>query len=73
MFRNVWGWLYGHWSDLSQLTLVVTALIFTIIPGTVSELERRPRWGQLWKWGWSTLVLESELQGCFKELHIMTN
>ena len=50
-------WLYEHWSDFAPLILALLGVVLAIVPTKVAELEKHPRWGLLWKFGLSAVLI----------------
>jgi hypothetical protein len=55
--RNLVGWIWEHWADIVTWILMLGAFMLAVIPSTIAELEKRPRWGRLWKSGLPLLVI----------------
>jgi hypothetical protein len=41
---NAVGWLYEHWGSMSQLIVGLMAFLLAMLPSTVAELEKKPKW-----------------------------
>ncbi len=66
--RNVAGWIYEHWADIVTWILVLGAFIFAIIPSTIADLEKHPRWGKLWRVGLPFLVVLIGFTGFWRSI-----
>lgn len=54
---ELWGKLRESWADMSVLIVALIGVVLAIIPGKVSELEKHPTWGKLWRIGLPILLL----------------
>lgn len=63
------GWIREHWSDLAALILMLVALILAMIPGKVARLESHPRWGYLWKFGVTVVLILIGVTGMVQGIH----
>jgi hypothetical protein len=70
-------WLYEHWSDLAPLILALLGVVLAIVPTKVAELEKHRRWGLLWKFGLSGVLIfigvTGTLQGISKSTKAETD
>ncbi len=64
--RNVVGWIFEHWADIVTWILMLGAFILAIIPSTIADIEKHPRWGKLWKVGLPLFIVVLGITGSWQ-------